>query len=97
MTGRTTLDFFCWSRRVKASARGKDLEDFAGVFDAQHAGGAVPRSQFSGAEGYQSGEDRIASAAREAWEYLFYLDLLGRSDEENVRNALGHLAEVADF
>jgi len=31
------------------------------------------------------------------WEYLFYLDLLGRSDEENVRNALGHLAEVADF
>jgi prephenate dehydratase len=31
------------------------------------------------------------------WEYLFYLDLLGRSDDENVRNALGHLAEVADF
>jgi prephenate dehydratase len=31
------------------------------------------------------------------WEYLFYLDLVGRTDEENVRNALGHLAEVADF
>jgi prephenate dehydratase len=31
------------------------------------------------------------------WEYLFYLDLLGRSDEEAVRNALGHLREVADF
>lgn len=31
------------------------------------------------------------------WEYLFYLDLLGRSDDQNVMNALGHLAEVADF
>jgi len=31
------------------------------------------------------------------WEYLFYLDLLGRPDEEPVRNALGHLREVADF
>jgi prephenate dehydratase len=31
------------------------------------------------------------------WEYLFYLDLLGRPDEPNVKNALAHLAEVADF
>jgi prephenate dehydratase len=31
------------------------------------------------------------------WEYLFYLDLLGRPDEEAVRNALGHLREIADF
>jgi prephenate dehydratase len=31
------------------------------------------------------------------WEYLFYLDLLGRTDEPNVRNALAHLGEVADF
>lgn len=31
------------------------------------------------------------------WEYLFYLDLLGHRDEQNVRNALRHLAEVADF
>jgi prephenate dehydratase len=31
------------------------------------------------------------------WEYLFYLDLLGRRDEKNVKNALAHLAEVADF
>jgi prephenate dehydratase len=31
------------------------------------------------------------------WEYMFYLDLLGRSDEEKVRNALGHLRELADF
>jgi prephenate dehydratase len=31
------------------------------------------------------------------WEYLFYLDLLGRPDQEAVRNALGHLNEVADF
>jgi prephenate dehydratase len=31
------------------------------------------------------------------WEYLFYLDLLGHRDEQTVRNALGHLAEVADF
>jgi len=31
------------------------------------------------------------------WEYLFYLDLLGHRDEKPVRNALGHLAEVADF
>ena len=31
------------------------------------------------------------------WEYLFYLDLVGHRDEPNVRNALGHLAELADF
>lgn len=31
------------------------------------------------------------------WEYLFYLDLLGREDEPRVQNALRHLGEVADF
>jgi prephenate dehydratase len=31
------------------------------------------------------------------WEYMFYLDLIGRQDEETVRNALRHLGEVADF
>lgn len=31
------------------------------------------------------------------WEYLFYLDLLGRVDDPKVRNALGHLGELADF
>ena len=31
------------------------------------------------------------------WEYLFYLDLIGRQDDEKVRHALGHLGELADF
>jgi prephenate dehydratase len=31
------------------------------------------------------------------WEYMFYVDLLGHRDEKKVRNALGHLAELADF
>jgi len=31
------------------------------------------------------------------WEYLFYLDFLGRTDEPRVRNALRHLSELADF
>jgi prephenate dehydratase len=31
------------------------------------------------------------------WEYLFYLDLLGRHDDAAVKNALAHLGEVADF
>jgi prephenate dehydratase len=31
------------------------------------------------------------------WEYMFYLDLLGRRDDPPVEKALGHLAEVADF
>jgi prephenate dehydratase len=31
------------------------------------------------------------------WEYLFYLDLLGRRDDQAVKNALAHLGEVADF
>ena len=31
------------------------------------------------------------------WEYLFYLDLHGRVDDEKVKNALGHLAELTDF
>ena len=42
-------------------------------------------------------EDRIASAAGEAWEYLFYLDFIGRDDEQKVQNALNHLREQADF
>jgi prephenate dehydratase len=31
------------------------------------------------------------------FEYLFYLDFLGREDEPRVQNALHHLAELADF
>jgi prephenate dehydratase len=31
------------------------------------------------------------------WEYLFYLDLLGRSNDPPVQKALGHLEELADF
>jgi prephenate dehydratase len=31
------------------------------------------------------------------WEYLFYLDFLGRQDDEKVRHALGHLGELADY
>jgi prephenate dehydratase len=31
------------------------------------------------------------------WEYLFYLDLIGHRDDKVVRNALSHLAEIADF
>jgi len=30
------------------------------------------------------------------WEYLFYLDFLGQLDSAPVRNALGHLGELAD-
>jgi len=31
------------------------------------------------------------------WEYLFYLDFIGREDELRVQNALRHLGELADF
>lgn len=31
------------------------------------------------------------------WEYLFYVDFIGRVDDPNVAKALGHLEEVADF
>jgi len=31
------------------------------------------------------------------WEYLFYLDLIGRSSDPAVKHALGHLGELADF
>ncbi len=31
------------------------------------------------------------------WEYLFYLDLVGRSSDPVVQKALGHLEELADF
>ena len=31
------------------------------------------------------------------WEYLFYLDLVGRQQDPAVSNALHHLAELADF
>jgi len=31
------------------------------------------------------------------WEYLFYLDFIGRVDEPACRNALGHLGELADM
>jgi prephenate dehydratase len=31
------------------------------------------------------------------WEYMFYLDFLGSLEEERVKNALGHVRELADF
>lgn len=31
------------------------------------------------------------------WEYMFYLDLIGRQNDDAVRNALRHLTEMADF
>src|SRR5690349_7621099 len=31
------------------------------------------------------------------WEYLFYLDFLGRVDTPNAQNALNHLRELADY
>ena len=31
------------------------------------------------------------------WEYLFYLDFIGNTEEPKVQKALGHLAELADF
>ena len=31
------------------------------------------------------------------WEYLFYVDFLGRADTPNAVNALNHLRELADF
>ena len=31
------------------------------------------------------------------WEYLFYLDFLGRADSPQALNALGHLRELADY
>lgn len=31
------------------------------------------------------------------WEYLFYVDFIGRVDEPRARNALSHLRELADF
>jgi prephenate dehydratase len=31
------------------------------------------------------------------WEYLFYVDFLGRESEPRVKNALRHLREIADF
>jgi prephenate dehydratase len=31
------------------------------------------------------------------WEYLFYLDFIGRLDDPNSRNALNHLREIADL
>jgi prephenate dehydratase len=31
------------------------------------------------------------------WEYLFYLDFLGRVDSPHVQNALNHLGEIADY
>jgi prephenate dehydratase len=31
------------------------------------------------------------------WEYLFYVDLLGRVDTPNAQNAINHLSELADF
>jgi prephenate dehydratase len=31
------------------------------------------------------------------WEYLFYLDLIGKIGDKNLMKAIGHLEEIADF
>ena len=31
------------------------------------------------------------------WEYLFYVDLIGRTNDKKLKNALGHLGELTDM
>jgi prephenate dehydratase len=34
---------------------------------------------------------------RKAWEYYFYLDLVGSAEEDHVRHALDHLGEITNL
>jgi prephenate dehydratase len=84
------------SKRMQAGARGPFKTSI--VFTTRNTPGALFRSLSAFALRDLSLTKIESRPLRgKPWEYLFYLDFLGHVDDPASRNALGHLAELADM
>ena len=73
------------------------MENVAGLFHTQHPRSTVPGLSALALRDVNSVKIESRPLRGKPWEYLFYLDLAGIADDKAVRNALGHLSELADF
>ncbi len=83
-------------RAVRGAAEAS-LEDFAGIFHSQHSRGVVPLHRHAGLAGCQSGEDRIAPAARQALGVFVLSGLMGPSRRQGGAQRAGPLGRAGGF
>jgi len=97
---RNFTRFFLLRRAKEARRLPKDVEHWKTslVFTTRNTPGALFRS-ISAFALRDLNLTKIESRPLRGkpWEYLFYVDFLGREDDERARNALNHLRELADF
>jgi prephenate dehydratase len=86
------------ARRLKPAATGPDEYKTSLVFTTRNVPGALFRA-ISAFALRDLNLTKIESRPLRGkpWEYLFYVDLVGRASDDRVRKALGHLEELADF
>jgi len=86
------------SRRVRPAQKAANVWKTSIVFATRNVPGALFRS-LSALALRDLNLTKIESRPLRGkpWEYLFYVDFIGREDEQRVQNALHHLAETADF
>jgi prephenate dehydratase len=97
---RNFTRFFLLRRAKEARRLPKDVEHWKTslVFTTRNTPGALFRS-ISAFALRDLNLTKIESRPLRGkpWEYLFYVDFLGREDDERACNALNHLRELADF
>lgn len=86
------------ARRIPVRTAGKTVWKTSLVFTTRNVPGALFRS-LSAFSLRDLNLTKIESRPLRGkpWEYLFYLDFIGRVDTPAAKNALGHLGELADF
>jgi prephenate dehydratase len=85
------------SRQAPTRAAGRKAWKTSLVFSTRNVPGALFRSLGAFAmRDFDLTKIESRPLRGKPWEYLFYLDFIGRVDEPRTRNALGHLRELAD-
>ncbi len=85
-------------RRPKAVAREKGPYKTSVVFTVRNVPGALFRCLSAFAlRDLNMTKIESRPLRGKPWEYLFYLDFIGHVDDPVAKNALGHLAELADM
>jgi prephenate dehydratase len=100
---RTFTRFFLlrrpeFARRFPAKASARAQWKTSLVFATRNAPGALFRSLSAFAlRDLNLTKIESRPLRGKPWEYLFYLDFIGRVDAPNCQNAINHLRELADF